>query len=79
MKRDSKEDSCDCSIFDLLVRAGFFTDEELAEREKARTEPPKVIARPQPHREILEFHRELEKVFMICRTKKRTTDEVMRF
>jgi len=78
MKRDSKEDSCDCSIFDLLVRAGFISDEELAERETASKEPLK-ICRPQPHREILEFHRELEKIHQDLSEQKRTTDEVMRF
>jgi len=60
MKKDSKEDiSCDCSIFDLLVHAGYISDEELAERRRARKEPPE-IARPQAHRKILEIYRELE-------------------
>ena len=54
MKRNTEEDiSCGCSIFDLLVRAGYISDEELAEREKARKEPPKIVVRPQALEKIL--------------------------
>ena len=77
MKRNSKEDIEDeASIFDLLVRAGYISDEELAEREKARDEPPKIIARPLAQERIL---RELGQIHHDLSDQKRTTDDVMRF
>ncbi len=77
MKRNSKEDiSCDCSIFDLLVRAGYVSDEELAEIEKASKEPPKIIARSLAKERIF---RALGPNHHDLLGQKRTTDDVMRF